>query len=400
MLAATLLPAASASADQVRDREYWLGEYGIREAWQTTRGAGVRIAIIDTGVAGSHPDLRGAVVDGADFSGLGASDGQRPVGSEGAEHGTMVGSLAAGRGQPGDAGIIGSAPEAELLAISIGFGEGDADSDTQIAEAVRWAVDHDADVINMSLTRNTRDWPVSWDEAFLYAAEHDVVVVAAAGNRGSGTVEVGAPATMPGVLTVGGVDESGAASFDASSQGITIGVSAPSENLVGALPDGGYALWDGTSGATPIVAGIVALVRAAHPDLDAANVIQRVISTARDAGPAGPDFTYGHGLVDAGAAVRDEVPAVRANPMGDLAEWVRLYRRAETTTGEDVPSGILPVAPEQPGPPWSPLGVLLPTVQDLRLAGPPALVLLGLVGVLAAGAALARRWYLAGRRAR
>ena len=62
-------------------------------------------------------------------------------------------------------------------------------------------------------------------------------------------------------------------------------------------------IWSGTSGAAPIVAGIVALVRAAHPDLDAANVINRVIATARDVGPAGADFTYGYGLVDAAAAV-------------------------------------------------------------------------------------------------
>ncbi|MEB0015251.1 S8 family serine peptidase, partial [Glaciimonas sp. Cout2] len=78
----------------------------------------------------------------------------------------------------------------------------------------------------------TLDWPSSWDDAFLYAFQHDVVVVAAAGNRGSGTTEVGAPATIPGVLTVGGVDRNKTASFDASSQGITIAVAAPSEQLV------------------------------------------------------------------------------------------------------------------------------------------------------------------------
>ena len=125
--------------------------------------------------------------------------------------------------------MIGSAPQASLLSLSVGFGDDTDGSDQQIAEAVRWAVDNGADVINMSLTRNTLDWPESWDDAFLYAMEHDVVVVAAAGNRGSGTIEVGAPATMPGVLTVAGVDENGAASFDASTQGITIGVAAPSE---------------------------------------------------------------------------------------------------------------------------------------------------------------------------
>ena len=169
-----------------------------------TEGAGVTIAIIDTGVDGSVPELQGAVVGGADFSGLGSSDGQTPVGSSNDNHGTLVASLAAGRGTGPGAGVIGSAPAASILALSIGFGEGSAPSDDQIAEAVRYAVDNGADVINMSLTRNTLDWPESWDDAFLYALEHDVVVVAAAGNRGSGTTSVGAPATMPGVLTVAG----------------------------------------------------------------------------------------------------------------------------------------------------------------------------------------------------
>ena len=92
-------------------------------------------------------------------------------------------------------------------------------------------------------------------------AGNDVVVVVAAGNRGSGTSRVGAPATIPGVLTVAGVDTQGKASVEASTQGITLGVSAPSEQLVGASPGGGYVTWQGTSGATPLVSGVAALVR-------------------------------------------------------------------------------------------------------------------------------------------
>ena len=381
---ASLLVVAPASADQVRDQEYWLDDYGIRAAWNTTQGAGVTIAIIDTGVDGSVPELAGAVVGGADFSGLGAANGQQPVGSEGSEHGTMVASLAVGRGTGPGAGVIGAAPAASILAISIGFGEGSTSSDEQIAAAVRFAVDEGADIINMSLTRNTRDWPESWDDAFLYAMEHDVVVVAAAGNRGSGTTEVGAPATMPGVLTVGGVDVNGEASFDASSQGITIGVSAPSEDLVGVIPGGDHVLWNGTSGATPIVAGIVALVRAAHPELDAANVINRVVATAHDAGAAGADPIYGFGLVDAAAAVTATVPAVTANPMGDLAEWITIYRRAESTP-VPVPTrtGAAPVLPEVAPPPTNPLGTLLPTVNLLRNVGIPVGVIVLFLGALA-----------------
>ena len=317
-----------AIADQVRERQYWLEDYRITQAWEITRGAGVRIAIIDTGIDASHQDLAGALVGGADFSGLGSPDGLTPVGPE-RRHGTMVASLAAGRGNNGVDGVLGSAPEAELLSLSMSFGGGTVSPDEQVANAVRFAVDNGADIISLSLTRNTRDWPESWDRAFGYAAANDVVVIAAAGNRGSGTVSVGAPATMPGVLTVGGVDQDGQASDSASSQGITIGVMAPSEGLVGATPGGGYVSWSGTSGATPIVAGIVALVRSAYPDLDAANVINRVLLSANRVTDTVPDPIYGYGLVDAYAALTADVPFVSANPLGSLDDWVVLHRKQE-----------------------------------------------------------------------
>jgi subtilisin family serine protease len=321
-------PVPSAHADQVRERQYWIADYGIDQAWSITRGAGVRIAIIDTGIDGSHQDLLGAVVGGTDVSGLGSPNGQTPVGAD-RRHGTMVASLAAGRGNNGTDGVIGSAPDAQLLSVSMSFSGGDVSPDDQIAQAVRWAVDNGADVISLSLTRNTRDWPESWDRAFSYAASKDVVVIAAAGNRGSGTVAVGAPATMPGVLTVGGVNREGLASDTASAQGITIGVMAPSEGLVGAVPGGNYVAWSGTSGATPIVAGIVALVRAAYPNLDAANVINRVLVTARPVSETTPDPLYGYGLVDAYAALTADVPLVSANPLGSIDDWIVLHRRQD-----------------------------------------------------------------------
>jgi membrane-anchored mycosin MYCP len=338
LLAMGLLTGAAvapddAQSDPVRAAEYWLDDYGIRDAWATTRGAGVRIAIIDTGVGRGPVEFEGAVVGGTDVSGVGTSDGRTPIGAVDANHGSWVASLAAARGTGPDSGMIGVAPEAELLAVSVGFGSSTTVPFTdQIAEAIRWSVDNGADVINLSLTTNTPDWDESWDSAFLYAFENDVVVVVAAGNRGSGTARVGAPATIPGVLTVGGVDPEGRASVEASTQGITLGVAAPSEDLVGVSADGRLVLWNGTSGAAPIVAGIAALVRAAHPELDAANVINRIIRTASPPPAAnGSDpLLYGFGLVDAAAAVSANVASVTANPMGSLQEWVRLYRRADT----------------------------------------------------------------------
>lgn len=386
---ASVLVATPAHADAVRDQEYWLQEYGIEAAWKTTKGAGVTIAVIDTGVDGTVKELVGAVTGGTDFSGQGSPNGQKPVGDENPAHGTLVASLAAGRGTGTGAGVIGAAPAANILAISIGFTGGPISSDDQIAQAVRYAVDQGADVINLSLTRETLDWPVSWDSAFLYAMDNDVVVVAAAGNRGSGTTSVGAPATMPGVLTVAGVDVNGVASFNASTQGITIGVAAPSEDLVGVAPGGSHVLWNGTSGATPIVAGIVALVRAAHPELDAANVINRIVTTAHDTGAPGPDAIYGFGLIDAEDAVNANVSLVDENPMGSLADWITIYRRAESTP--------VPVPTFSPSPvpdddddattiagPTSPLGTLLPTVSMLRNVGVP-LAIYGLFLVILAG---------------
>lgn len=382
VVASVLLVGQPASADSIRDAEYWLSGYGVTQAWKTTKGAGVTVAIIDTGVDGSHPDLVGTVVGGTDVSGVGSANGQTPLGSD-SQHATMVASLLAGHGHGAGEGIMGVAPAAKLLSISVGFGVGTVGSDDQIAAAVRWAVDNGASVINMSLTRNTLDWPPSWDDAFLYAMEHDVVIVAAAGNRGSGTTEVGAPATMPGVLVVGGVDRAGKASFDASSQGITIAVSAPSEGLVGAAPGGGYYSWSGTSGATPIVAGMVALVRAAHPGLDAGNVIHRLTATAKGVGTI-PNPTYGYGLVNAAAAVSANVPTVTTNPADDLKDWIRVYRRAQSTPAPVEGKATAPVTQrENAAVAENPLGTVLPSIESLRDAGVPLLVYLAFAGIIA-----------------
>lgn len=351
-VAMTLVAAAPAQAapagDPVRDAEYWLTDYGVEKAWETTRGAGVKIAVIDTGIGRGPVEFDGAVAGGTDVSGAGSSDGRTPVGAVDKDHGSWVASLAAGRGTGPGTGMVGVAPEAQLLSVSVAFGSSaQRPFSDQIADAIRWSVDNGADVINMSLTTNVPDWPESWDDAFLYAFEHDVVIVVAAGNRGSGTTRVGAPATIPGVLTVGGVDRSGKASVDASTQGITIGVSAPSEELVGVSADSTLVSWDGTSGAAPIVAGIAALVRAAHPELDANNVINRIIKTARPAAGATdvPDLLYGYGLVDAAAAVSASIPSVTANPMGSLADWVRLYRRAPVAPMPEEPAAPVEVPP-------------------------------------------------------
>lgn len=356
-----LFTAPDARADEWRDKQYWLAESGITKAWEVSKGAGVKVAVIDSGVDAKHPDLKGAVVGGYDASGSGQPDGQKVVGSK-TEHGTLVATMLAGRGhQPADAtaspspgpaglppdGIVGVAPEAQILSVSTWLGStnpsGKSDQD-QIPEAVRWAVDNGAKVINISLGSTTPQWPQSWDAAFLYAEQKDVVIVAAAGNRVGGNIQVGAPATIPGVLTVAGLDRKGTASVDASSQGISIGVAAPAENLLGGVPGGSYAEWAGTSGSTPIVAGVAALIRSKWPDMSAKQVINRIVATAKDSGAPGKDPLYGFGVLNAEAALKDDVPEVSANPLGSIAEWIRVHRRGNLATPTPVPTAEVPSA--------------------------------------------------------
>lgn len=329
-MVSTLAFASPANADAIRDKEYWLADYGFTQAWKITKGAGVRVAIIDTGIDITHPDLVNSVSHGVDISTLNAFVEQTPVRDIG-YHGTMVASLLAGRGHGKNIGVIGTAPEAELVSVAMRFDVQKPTTDQQIAAGVRYAVDAGAKIINLSLTRNSKDWPAEWDAAFQYAFDHDVVVVAAAGNRADGTEQVGAPATIPGVLVVAGVDRNAVISNQASTQGLTIAVAAPATDLVSAYPGGEYKIWSGTSGAAPIVSGLVALVRAKYPNLDANNVINRVISTATKMDDESYSTQFGYGLIDPVKALTAELPLVQENPLGSLSEWVKLYRKSTDT---------------------------------------------------------------------
>ncbi|WP_284977652.1 S8 family serine peptidase [Arthrobacter sp. fls2-241-R2A-200] len=410
LFAGMLATAPAATADAWRDKEYWLADSGVVNAWQVSKGAGVTVAVIDSGIDGSHPDLAGAVVGGADASGAGAPNGQKSIGAK-PEHGTLVATMLAGRGHAAPAptpaagsasptptpppvvppdGIIGVAPEADILSVSTWLGSpnpGGKTDQEQIPDAVRWAVDNGAKVINISLGSTSPDWPQSWDAAFLYAEQKDVVIVAAAGNRVGGNIQVGAPATIPGVLTVAGLDGNGHASIDASSQGISIGVAAPAENLVGGIPGAGYAEWAGTSGAAPIVSGVAALIRSKWPDMSAKQVINRIVSTAKDAGAPGKDPLYGYGILNAEAALKNDVPETRSNPLGSIADWIRVHRRGDLTTPSQAPVASPTSAPPTLADPTVPVAKA-PAGMDAAL---PAAVVIGFGGLFVAlliGAAL------------
>ena len=332
LLVLGLLLAPATIADN-----WWIQSYGFDQT--QLDGAGVTIAVIDTGIDSSHPDLLGTVIDGVDFSTVGVPNGTSGVGSS-SFHGTMVASLIAGQGSTGS-GVIGLAPKAKLLAISIGLGVPGSNTDEQIAQAVRWAVDHDADIINLSLTRNSQTWPRSWDDAFSYAFENDVLVVAAAGNRTDQSSRPSAPATIPGVVSVGGVTKNQEPA-EASTAGLGVAISAPAEDLLGAYPGEGYRLWDGSSAAAPLVSGLLALMKQADPKASANDLIKRLLTSATDLGLPGYDANYGHGVINPVAAFASKATA-EENPLGSLQNWITQYR---SEADEDRSELVAPSEPE------------------------------------------------------
>ena len=335
---------------------WWLEDF---EAVRNLSGEGVVIAVIDTGIDASHPDLAGVVIGGADFSGAGTPGGTSPVGPSGF-HATMVASLIAGQGRI-TGGVIGIAPNAKLLSISVGLGLEGADTDRQIAQAVRWAADQGADVINLSVSRASRNWPASWDEAFLYAMEKDVVIVAASGNKLDGVSSPTAPATIPGVISVTAVDREGNASAVSGAEGIGISVAAAGIDMVGSYPNQDAKNWSGSSAAAPIVSGLLALMIEADPSASSSDLIERLISTAKDLGEKGYDKDFGYGLISPSSAVSSRLSSIE-NPLGSLASWIELYRPSAPVDQAEllIPPQSGPIASEnqpsaaEPGPdPWS-----------------------------------------------
>jgi subtilisin family serine protease len=235
------------------------------------------------------------------------------------------------------------------MSLSIGLGVAGADTDQQIADAVIWAVDNGAKVINLSLTRNSRTWPASWDEAFLYALENDVVVVSASGNRPDGTGSPSAPGTMPGVLAVGGLTKAKAGSERSSTEGIAIDITAPAEDLFGSFPGGEIRSWAGSSAAAPLVSGLVALMRQADPAASANDILQRLIASSDDLGEPGFDGVFGFGAINPTQALSSRLTA-EENPLGSLAQWVSLYRAQSTEDQAELQTPQEPVFVPEPAP--------------------------------------------------
>ncbi|MFD4034248.1 type VII secretion-associated serine protease mycosin [Streptomyces sp. NPDC058637] len=305
----TLLPAVPAHADAIRDQQWGLEALHTDRAWQTTKGEGITVAVLDTGVDGSHPDLEGQVLPGKDLIGFGAERGDRSW----ALHGTAMAGIIAGHGSgPGRGeGVLGVAPEAKILPGRVILESNDPSRTkarqsrgTALAEGIRWATDQGADVINLSLgddSKSAHPEP-SEDAAVQYALGKGVSVVASAGNSGEKGDRVSYPAAYPGVIAVAAVDKYGThAAFSTRRWYAT--VSAPGVDIVVANPDRHYYIEWGTSAASAFVSGAVALIRAAHPDLSPAQVRTLLADTARNPPENGRDDARGYGLADPAAAI-------------------------------------------------------------------------------------------------
>jgi subtilisin family serine protease len=315
----------SAAGTSVRAQEWWLESLNVTQAWRTTRGAGVTVAVLGTGVAARHPDLAGDVTTGPDFTG----SGRAPDGPFWGIDGTEVASVIAGHGHgPGrQSGIVGVAPAARILSVRVNLEFNDPRNSDQavarrlpgaIADGITYAVDHGARVIDLPLDPGTfgvagKENPAAAggsraeQAAVAYALRKSVVLVAPAGDDGDGSGLVNYPAAYTGVIAVGAVARSGSlAPF--SSRRSYVAVTAPGVALTAATPPASYAPVSSTSAASGIVAGLAALLLSKFPHLTVAQVSQALTKSAVTPGgtaaadnAAGPGT--GHGTVDAARAV-------------------------------------------------------------------------------------------------
>ncbi|MFR9731785.1 type VII secretion-associated serine protease mycosin [Saccharopolyspora sp. MS10] len=276
------------------------------QVWDLTRGAGVTVAVVDTGVDAKAPQLAapGAVLPGQSvIEGEGGTADDDCFG-----HGTFVAGIIAADPVQGT-GFAGVAPDATILPVRVATGleeeTGGTFSPDALALGIRRSVDLGADVINVSASTNFPNPQL--ESAVRYAAERDVVVVASAANGAQEGDPVTYPASYPGVIAVGAVDVAGAhANF--SQTGEFLSVVAPGVDVISIGPNGpGHWEGSGTSYAAPFVAGTAALIRSYHPHLTAPQIKQRLEITASHPPTQLPDPALGWGTVNVTAAVASVV---------------------------------------------------------------------------------------------
>lgn len=296
-------PQQATTNDPLVGQQWGLTRIRAPQAWGTATGEQTVIAVLDSGVQNSHPDLNGAILDEWDYFHNDA------VGDDDSGHGTHVSGIAAAFTN-NRRGIAGTAPDAFLFDYKVCNGQVGCPLTAQIP-AIQEAADMNADVINMSLAGYGRS--TAQERAVNYAWSQGTVIVAAAGN--DATNQPAYPAAYANVIAVTSTDfQNGDSDF--SNYGNWVNVTAPGGELRGPLSatrfqilssyptylnSSGYVFNNGTSFAAPMVSGVAALV--ASRNLSAAQVRQRIESTATDIGPRGRDNLFGTGLVNAQGAV-------------------------------------------------------------------------------------------------
>ena len=325
----------------------YLSAIGLPSAWDVTTGSeSVVVAVLDSGVDASHPDLAGRVVPGRNV--LNSNDDTTDERGHGTNMAGIVGAVA--NNALGGAGVAWAA---KIMPVKVTYPSGAA-SDANVTAGIVWAVDHGADVISISLAAPVHDTVLQ--RAVDYATMHDVLVVAAAGNSRSDVPEL--PAACRGVVAVGATDASGHRTRF-SNFGPWVDVNAPGVGIVTTKANSaGFTTVSGTSAATALVSGVAVLLRAAYPHATRAEIADRLRRSALGRGPVGAEGIDASGVVDAVAALRlpaERSPSGPANSgylvisdqgkvdaFGDVAHrgdaWGDLGR-ARATHLETVPSG-------------------------------------------------------------
>ncbi|WP_326794674.1 S8 family serine peptidase [Streptomyces sp. NBC_01808] len=296
-----------------------LSQIGAPEVWDAgLSGAGVDVAVLDSGVDADHPDLRGRVAGAADFTGEGTTEDRNG-------HGTHVASLVAGSGAASGGARKGVAYGARLLSGRVLNGEGEGRASWVIA-GMQWATEQGADVVNLSLGGTAPEYPENDPVARALdtlAADTGTLFVVAAGNSGPYSGTIGTPGVAESALTVGAADaDGGTPRF--TSIGPTTGaflskpdLTAPGVAVTGARAGGGtadpYTEMSGTSQATPHVAGAAALLLQKHPDWDWRRLKTALMTTADGDAAAPRPHAAGAGVLDLPGAANETLQLDRGN---------------------------------------------------------------------------------------
>lgn len=281
---------------------YYSSQWGLTkirapEAWALSRGTGVLIAVLDTGTDYNHPDLSGKVRTDIDYDYIN-NDGDA---MDDHGHGTHVSGIAAAATN-NSKGVAGLGWEATVLPLKVMNYNGEG-STAELIPAIRYAADQGAKVINMSLG-GPGNCPSDLQEAVNYAYSRGVLLVAAAGNETAQTpIPFPAfPANCAHVLGVAATNSSDTYAWF-SNYGDHVSVAAPGEDILSTCRYNSYCYMNGTSMATPFVAGLASLVYAAFPTYTPDQVASAILDNAKDLGPSGWDWDYGCGRIDAFSAI-------------------------------------------------------------------------------------------------